>query len=452
MLLGALLDLGLPVDDLRQALGSLAIDQGTVVADKVLRAGISATKFRLLTPAQEAARSAGTHHGGRAGHRHAHDHQHTHDDHDANDDHHVHDHQRRPDHHFAPGDPGSQAHDHAHGDEPHTHSPRHGHAHGHHSLHQIADYIDRSTLSSSGKARALRLFERLATAESAIHDMPVERVHLHEVGAVDSIIDIVGAVFGMEWVGAARIVSSPVNVGSGTVRCAHGVFPVPAPATVRLLQNVPIYANGVQSELTTPTGALLVTEYAESFGPLPGIRVSSVGYGAGDKDFPVHPNVLRVLIGEGETGGPMERVVSIECEIDDMNPQLFGPLMDRLYAVGALDVYYAPVQMKKNRPGTLVTVIAPPDRRDELNGVLFSDTTTIGVRYQEMLRERLDREIVTVDTPVGKIRIKVARRGGAVVNASPEFDDCAAAAAVRRLPIKEVQAIAIKAWLDRGSA
>jgi uncharacterized protein (TIGR00299 family) protein len=255
----------------------------------------------------------------------------------------------------------------------------------------------------------------------------------------------------MEWLEATRIVASPVNVGSGSVRCAHGVFPVPAPATARLLTGVPIYSGAVQTELTTPTGALLVTAYAQSFGPLPQLRVSSIGYGAGDNDFRDHPNVLRLMVGDDEAAGA-ERIVTIECEIDDMNPQLFGPLMERLYAEGALDVYYAPVQMKKNRPGTVVTVIAPPDRREQLSGVLFTDTTTIGVRYQEMFRERLEREIRPVETPVGTIRFKIARRAGSIVNASPEFEDCARAAAGHGLPIKDVQAIAIKAWLDRESA
>jgi uncharacterized protein (TIGR00299 family) protein len=293
------------------------------------------------------------------------------------------------------------------------------------------------------------MFRRLAEAEAAIHDVPLERVHLHEVGAVDSIVDIVGAVFGMEWLGATDIVSSPLNVGSGTVRCAHGVFPVPAPATARLLQGVPIYSAGVPRELTTPTGALLVTTYAARFGQMPPMKVTAIGYGAGDADFAEYPNVLRLMVGQGSAQPALERVVTIECEIDDMNPQLFGPLMDRLYAAGALDVYYASVQMKKNRPGTLVTVIAPPERRDALSGVLFTDTTTIGVRYQEMHRERLDREMRTVETPVGRIRFKIARRDGRIVNASPEFDDCAKAAAEHGVPIKEVQALATKAWLDR---
>jgi uncharacterized protein (DUF111 family) len=210
-----------------------------------------------------------------------------------------------------------------------------------------------------------------------------------------------------------------------------------------------VYAGSVASELTTPTGALLVTAYASSFGPLPLMRVDRIGYGAGDKDFKGHPNVLRVLVGDADLDAAAQAIVTIECEIDDMNPQLFGPLMDRLYAAGALDVFYAPVQMKKNRPGTLVTVIALPERRHEISGVLFTETTTIGVRYRDMLRECLDREVQTIDTPVGRIRFKIARRAGQILNAAPEFEDCVQAAAERGLPVKAVQALAVKAWLDR---
>ena len=422
MVLGALIDLGLPLDALREALGSLAIDHGALAAERVLRAGVSATKFRLVDPVA------------------------------------VHAHEPRPDahpqnlpaQHAGDADASLHGHDHRHDDGHHHHGRGHGQqSHGsHHSLKDITRYIDRSALSPAGKARARHLFERLAEAEAAIHDMPLDKVHLHEVGAVDSIIDIVGAVFGMEWLGATRIVSSPLNVGSGTVRCAHGVFPVPAPATARLLQGVPIYAGAVALELTTPTGALLVTEYAESFGLLPAMRLSAIGYGAGDKDFVKHPNVLRLVVGDEDATAGTERIATIECEIDDMNPQLFGPLMDRLYEAGALDVYYAAVQMKKNRPGTLVTVIAPPARREAVSAILFTDTTTIGVRYQEMEREKLEREIRTIETAAGAIRFKIARRDGRIVNASPEFEDCARAAGERGLPIKDVQALAIKAWLE----
>jgi uncharacterized protein (TIGR00299 family) protein len=407
MVLGAILDLGLPIDELRAALGSLAIEVGSISADRVLRSGVSATKFRLRE------KSAGASHG-----HHEQDHGHHHRQH--------------------------------HHDHPHHHEHQHGHGE-HHSLNEIAAAIERSALSRDGKDRATQLFRRLAEAEAAIHDVPVETIHLHEVGALDSIVDIVGAVFALEWLGASNIVSSPVNVGSGVVQCAHGTFPVPAPATARLLEGVPVYAGAVATELTTPTGALLITSYAKSFGPLPMMRIDQIGYGAGDKDFKGHPNVFRLVVGESEASTLTEPIVTVECEIDDMNPQLFGPLMERLYAAGALDVFYAAVQMKKNRPGTLVTVIAHPDRRHEITGVLFAETTTIGVRYREMLREILEREWETVDTPVGKIRFKVARRGGHVLNAAPEFDDCVRAAAERGLPVKTVQAIAVKAWLDRTS-
>jgi pyridinium-3,5-bisthiocarboxylic acid mononucleotide nickel chelatase len=413
MFLGAFLDLGLPVEALREALGSLAIDHGTITSERVLRAGVSATNFKLVEPAlpeqQPASIQAGAGHS-RAAERHRHDHSH-----DDGHDHHAHD----------------------------------SGVAGHHRLEDIERHIDRSALSAPSRARAIALFRRLAEAEAAIHQTAIDRVHLHEVGAVDSIVDIVGSVFAMEWLGADHVVASPINVGSGTVRCAHGVFPVPAPATAALLKGVPIYARGVPTELTTPTGALLVTEFAGSYGPLPEMRVNGIGYGAGDKDFPEHPNVVRLLVGESASLPALETIVSIECEIDDMNPQLFGPLMDRLYAAGALDVYYAAVQMKKNRPGTLVTVIAPPGRREALAGILFTDTTTIGVRHREMLRERLDRTIRTIETPLGAIGFKVASRNGIVVNAAPEFEDCVRVASERGLSIKEVQARAIKAWIDR---
>ena len=388
MILGALLDLGLPLDGLRGALGTLAIEYGEVAADRVSRAGVAAMKFRLVEKGAATAAAA------------------------------------------AP-------------------------AHKHHHLKHIVAAIRRSSLSAEGQDRAVHLFERLAAAEAAIHDTPIERVHLHEVGALDSIIDIVGAVYAFEWFGIADVVASPLNVGGGTVQCAHGLFPVPAPATARLLAGAPIYSDGT-SELVTPTGALIVTSYAREFGPLPPLRLAGTGYGAGDRDPKDRPNVLRVLrgqrVGAGAGAGDTNRVVQIECQIDDMNPQLFGPLMDRLAGAGALDVFYAAVQMKKNRPGTLVTIVAPPERREAVAGVLFTQTTTIGIRYQEMHRDVLNREIRTIDTPVGPIRFKIASRDGRVLNAAPEFDDCARVADERAMAIKDVQALAMRAWLDSQPA
>jgi hypothetical protein len=309
--------------------------------------------------------------------------------------------------------------------------------------------IDTSALPLPGRDRAKALFGRLAEAEAAVHQMPIEQVHLHEVGALDSIIDIVGAVFAMEWAGVDRVVSSPLNVGGGTVASAHGTLPVPAPATVRLLGAAPVYsgpANGAAVELVTPTGALLATAYADSFGPLPAMTIERTGYGAGERDTPGRPNVLRVFIGAEAGVARLERVVVIECEIDDMNPQIYGPLMDQLYTAGALDVFYVPVQMKKNRPGTLLTVVCAPEHRAALADVIFRETTTIGLRFAERERECLRRETVVVETPIGQIRFKLAWRDGRVVNATPEFDDCAKLAAERGLPIKAVQAIAVQAY------
>ena len=287
--------------------------------------------------------------------------------------------------------------------------------------------------------------------EAGIHQVPVETVRLHEVGAVDSIVDVVAAVCALEWLAPDRVVASSLNVGSGTVRCEHGELPVPAPATAELLLGVPVYAAGPPAELVTPTGALLVTEYAGAYGPAPPMRVERIGYGAGGRNPAGRPNVLRALLGESLETGAFERVVVLECQIDDMNPQLYGALMERLAAAGALDVFYAPIQMKKNRPGTLVTVVAPPGRREALSDVLFRESTTIGLRVTETERERLDREEIAVETPLGAVRFKLARRGGALRNAAPEFEDCARLAAERRLSIKDVQAIAVKAWLDRNA-
>jgi hypothetical protein len=410
MVLGALIDAGLPLQDLRRALGSLAMPGCDVSARRVLRAGLSATKFTVQQGHEPPAAS-----------RQATEHQPT-----------PHAVAQRA------AQPGAGHADH--------HLSGHSHRHPHRSLAEIFVLIDRSALSEAGRDRAKELFQRLAEAEAAIHQTPVESVHLHEVGALDSIIDIVGAVFALEWLNADRIVCSPLNVGGGTVRSAHGEFPVPAPATVKLLGDAPIYGGTVQKELVTPTGALIATAYASSFGPVPPMAVEQVGYGAGERDNEDTPNVLRVLIGRASDRAGAERVVVIECEIDDMNPQLFGVAMDRLYAAGALDVFYVPVQMKKNRPGTLMTVIAPPQRRAALADVIFRETTTIGLRHHEVERECLRREVLDVGTPVGTVRFKLAWRDGRIVNAVPEFEDCARIATARSMSVKDVQAIAAQAY------
>ena len=395
MVVAALLDAGLPADGLRAALGSLGVGHDIRIT-RVMRAGIAATHFHVDA-------AAVVHEQPHPGQDHAHDHQ--------------------------------------------------GHDHAHRSLTEIARLIDHSALSAAGKERAVAMFRRIAEAEAAIHDMPVDDVHLHEVGAVDSIIDIVGAVFAMEWFGIDDVVASPLNVGGGSVRIAHGIFPVPAPATLRLLAGAPVYSSGVPAELLTPTGALIVTSYARAYGPTPPMVVRTIGYGAGTKDFESSPNVLRVVIGDRVEATAMasQTVVQIECEIDDMNPQLFGPVMEQLLAAGALDAFLTPVQMKKGRPGTLITVLARAGDRDSLSRILFRETTTIGLRYHDVRRDVLDRTVVAVDLPGGQVRIKIASRHGETLNAVPEFDDCVRVAAATGRPVKEVQAAAVRAWLDRNS-
>jgi len=387
MFLGALIDAGVSLDDVRGALGSLAVDRDAVWTERVTRTGISATKFCVL---------------------------------------------------------GEDAPSHTHtGDDP---------AHHHHrSLAEIDGLIDGSALEPAGRERAKALFARLGEAEAAVHGISIEDVHLHEVGALDSIVDIVGAVYAMETLGVDRVVASPLNIGHGSIRSAHGLYPVPAPATLRLLEGVPVYAGPQEAELVTPTGALLVTDYADEYGAMPAMRVGVTGYGAGSRTFEDTPNVLRVVIGDAETSANAGDVVVVEAEIDDMNPQIFGVLMDRLLAEGALDVYYTPVQMKKNRPGTLLTLVAPPEHRERLVEVVFRETTTIGVRYQTMARECLERDTVVVATPRGDIRVKVSRRNGEVLNVAPEFDDCVQIAADSGAPVKDVQAAALRAFHDRGN-
>ena len=407
MILGALIDAGVSFDEIVKIVASLGLDSINVSHCRVKRGGISSTKFCVV----DGARS-------------------------QDQDRHANEHDQTKNHNHG------RSHHHQEVDEA-------DHAHQHHrGLSEITMIVERSALSSASKARAVGLFRRLAEVEAEIHQMPVEEVHLHEVGAVDSIVDIVGAVFALEQLCVDRIVASPLNVGSGTVMCAHGELPVPAPATSRLLVDVPVYAAGPAVELLTPTGALLITAYADAYGPMPAMRVTHVGYGAGDRELRSRPNVIRAFVGDSTETEGFERVVVLECEIDDMNPQIYGVLMDRLMATGALDVFYAPIQMKKNRPGTLITVIAPPAHREVLSNLLFKESTTIGLRVTETSRERLDREVIVVESKYGPVRVKVARRNDMVMNASPEFDDCARIASERGCPVKDVQAVAIKAWLE----
>ncbi len=370
MLLGAVVDLGLPLERLRKELGKLPLAGYRLESSRVTRCGLAATKVDVISEAAE---------------------------------------------------------------QPHRH------------LHHILSMLEASSLDPALEERAASLFTRLAEAEAAVHGTTPEKIHFHEVGAVDSIVDIVGGVFALSWLEPARFVASPLNVGTGTVTMSHGTFAVPPPATARLVAGVPVYGAG-EGELLTPTGALLVTAHASDYGPLPALRVERVGHGAGGRDPKDRPNVLRLLVGQEEDRAAGERVLVLETELDDIAPQLLGPLLEQLLTAGALDAYFTPVQMKKGRPGVLVTVVAPPALREPLEELLFRETTTLGVRRQEWERTTLERKSVSVATAYGPIRVKIGRRRGTVYNAWPEFDDCQRAAAERGVAVKEVLAAALAAW------
>lgn len=321
------------------------------------------------------------------------------------------------------------------------------HDHSHRSLSKIEQIISSSGLKEAVKERAIRIFRRLGEVEAAIHNVSVEKVHFHEVGAWDSISDIVGACIGFDLLGVEKIYCSPLNLGSGTVRAAHGVMPVPAPATAALVAEVPTYSEGPEVELTTPTGAAIATTLAERFGTMPAMRISSTGYGAGDKDFPGRPNLLRVLIGEMTGAVEATEVYVIEANVDDMSPQVGGYVRERLLEAGALDATFTPVFMKKDRPGFTVSVLAKADDRERLAELLFEETTTLGLRMYRAERRVLERRWETVETPYGAVRIKIASENGKVRNFAPEYEDCRQLALERKVPLKDVMQQANYAYL-----
>jgi uncharacterized protein (TIGR00299 family) protein len=311
----------------------------------------------------------------------------------------------------------------------------------HRSLATIHSILDKSDLDAEVKQRAAAIFTKLGEAEAAVHDVPIERIHFHEVGAVDAIVDIVGACIGFAELGIQTFACSPLNVGGGTVKMAHGILPVPAPATARLLMGKPTYSSGLLKELVTPTGAAIVATVCQTFGPQPVMKVGAIGYGAGTTDFEGQPNVLRIMVGEvpsnvEDSHGGTIRV--LEANLDDMNPQIFGYLLEKALAAGALDVFAAPIQMKKSRPGMLVSILCKPEDESKFQAMLFAETTTLGVRSHLVERYALPREHVTVTTRFGGVRVKVARSGGRVLHASPEFEDCRKLAVEKNVPLQEV--------------
>jgi hypothetical protein len=337
----------------------------------------------------------------------------------------------------------------------HDHAREHKHGRG---LNEIRQIIEKAAVSGNAKKTAIKIFETLGQVEAEIHNTPVERIHFHEVGAVDALVDIVCAAVGAESLAVEEWVCSPLNVGGGTVKCAHGALPVPAPATLKLLHDAPVYSSGPQVELVTPTGAAIAKTLSARFAPFPAMKVEKAGYGAGTRDFLEHPNLLRLTIGESLPADAAsvspttsnDRITVLEANLDDLSPQVLAYAMERLLAEGALDVFSVPVQMKKGRPGALLTVLAKIEDANRLAKLIFAETTTLGVRRREEQRQTLSRRWETVDTMWGPVRIKIASMNGTVSNYAPEYEDCRALAEAHRVPLRTVMQEAIQQYLRGG--
>jgi uncharacterized protein (TIGR00299 family) protein len=325
----------------------------------------------------------------------------------------------------------------------------------HRNLKEVLRIIGRSRVEAEVKEKSEEIFRRIASVEAKIHRIPTEEVHFHELGGLDSIVDIVGSVWGIRELGIEKIHVSKVNVGGGFVKCEHGILPIPAPATLSLMEGKPIYSSGVERELLTPTGAAILTTLGSEFGPMPRINVERIGYGAGRDDLP-HPNLLRLVVGTSESTFGKETVTVIETNIDDMNPQFYDYVMEKLLAMEVLEVFITPILMKKNRPGHLLTVICPTGKLSSVAKFLFKETTTLGLRWHEEEREKTDRKIQSLQTKYGRIRFKLARWEGSIVNLSPEYDDCKRLALERGVPLKEVfeeaKSVALTCQKDESKA
>lgn len=417
MLLGALVDAGVEFERLEEAVEALNVG-ARLERRKVLRGGLAGTKVDVMVGDRLADAPESD------AHSHAQEH--------------------------CPADGAAQthaaaghAHRHMESGVEHTHAP-------HRHLTEILKIIGAAELPESVKTRARRAFEALGAAEAKMHGVAIEQVHFHEVGAVDTIVDIVATALGAELLGAERWIASPLNVGSGTVRCQHGVLPVPAPATLELLGDAPIYAAGEAMERVTPTGAAVLRMLEVRYEALPVLRTRAIGYGAGGRESATGANLLRLLVGESEERRGEEEIAVTTTVIDDANPQVLAYVSERLLAAGAWDVYRTPVQMKKGRLGVEMKVLSRPELVEALQEILLRETTTIGLRWHVERKRALAREFVEVQTEWGPVKIKVARAGsGEVWNASAEYEDCRALAAAHGAPLKEVQRRALEVWAAR---
>jgi uncharacterized protein (TIGR00299 family) protein len=417
MFLGALVDAGVPFELLQQTVEALNIG-ASLERSRVNRNGISATKIDVVVNGKK----------------------------------------DLPREEFWTAESGHPSHGDNVGEHGRPQAEDHGYAR-HRHLNEILRIITAAPISQRARQAASAIFTALAEAEAKVHHKDIEEVHFHEVGAADAIADIVCAAVGAEALPVERIFASPLNLGSGIVKCAHGVMPVPAPATLELLKGVPIYSGEVQKELVTPTGAAIVRTLVAEFGALPKMIAERIGYGAGTRDFPQHANVLRITIGEtAESRYPaaapagatvQEEIVVLEANLDDLNPQVIGYTAERLLSAGALDVFTTAVQMKKGRPGTLLTLLARPENESELRDIIFAETSTLGVRSRREGRCALGRRHEAVGTRWGEVRIKIASMNGVESQAAPEYEDCRRIAADRHLPLKTVIEEALRLYLDR---
>ncbi len=411
MFVGALLDLGIDARQFEHELSKLHLDGYHIHIGRAQKASIAGTKFDVHVTEE-----------------------HAHEDH-----HHEHEHEQ-----------GHEHHGHSH---PHEHSPAVSHAHSHsRDFYQIKTLIRESGLSDWVKEKSLAVFERIAVAEGKIHGIPPNQVHFHEVGAVDSIVDIAGACIGLELLGRPRVLASPVVEGTGWIDCAHGRFPIPAPATLAILgaRGIPVSQCEESHELVTPTGAALLAELVEEFGPMRGLVARKIGFGLGTRDNQTRPNVLRAVWGEASGTAAThdwetDTIAVLETNLDDISAEWLGYFVEKALASGALDVFHTPIQMKKNRPGVLLTVLGAETDADKLSELIFSETTSFGVRRYLTERRKLRREIVTVQTPYGPVAVKLGRLDGRVLQAAPEFEACKKIAAERQVPLKQVYEAALKA-------
>lgn len=407
MALGALLDCGVPLDELRAGLASLPVSGWDIQAQPVLVSGIHATDITItlhgVSDAQELAATKQKSHGHHHGHEHHHDVEHSH-------------------------------HEHSHG----------------RSMAEIRDLISGSQLSERVKSTSLAIFEKIAAAEAYMHHKTIDEVHFHEIGGLDSLLDICGVAWCLEYLGIDAVYCSALPYSTGYVDCAHGRMPVPAPATLEILKGVPMVPTDIVGEMVTPTGAAIVATLAQGFGPPPPHTPTRIGIGSGKKRFPDRPNLLRAIVGEAATstidGLQQETLTLAECNIDDMNPEFYGAVMEKLFAAGALDVWLQPVQMKKNRPGTVLGVLCELGQRDAIVTLLLTETTSLGVRLSEVQRLSLPRRHEEVATPYGPVRLKVAewpQQG--LRRAMPEYEDVARLAREKQVPLPEVYAAALTA-------